>query len=211
MSFAAKLCVLACSLHCCCTCAAKALFDGFKVWANRSDRQRQLHHAGKDTCRKQASHKGKTYRLGIETNKDTPAYPPRTFAITWCSRARSRQYDWSNQDDLQRRHHRRLGRHRLPARWPGPHRHRQSLLQLQQSRRFRDDRWFEETRRRERACGCDAWRAARHGRLLQHRHRQRRDGIQSRRNRRRNETAGHQVDRKRRRRAVLYRLAKADR
>ena len=22
--------------------------------------------------------KGKTYRLGIETNKDTPAYPPRT-------------------------------------------------------------------------------------------------------------------------------------
>ena len=25
---------------------------------------------------------GKTYRLGIETNKDTPAYPPRTFAIT---------------------------------------------------------------------------------------------------------------------------------
>lgn len=26
--------------------------------------------------------KGKTYRLGIETNKDTPAYPPRTFAIT---------------------------------------------------------------------------------------------------------------------------------
>lgn len=26
--------------------------------------------------------KGKTYRLGIETNKDTPAFPPRTFAIT---------------------------------------------------------------------------------------------------------------------------------
>ena len=26
--------------------------------------------------------KGKTYRLGIETNKDTPAYPPRTFTIT---------------------------------------------------------------------------------------------------------------------------------
>lgn len=26
--------------------------------------------------------KGKIYRLGIETNKDTPAYPPRTFAIT---------------------------------------------------------------------------------------------------------------------------------
>ena len=26
--------------------------------------------------------KGKTYRLGIETNKDTPAYPPRTFAVT---------------------------------------------------------------------------------------------------------------------------------
>ena len=26
--------------------------------------------------------RGKTYRLGIETNKDTPAYPPRTFAIT---------------------------------------------------------------------------------------------------------------------------------
>ena len=25
---------------------------------------------------------GKAYRLGIETNKDTPAYPPRTFAIT---------------------------------------------------------------------------------------------------------------------------------
>ncbi|HSE17172.1 MAG TPA: hypothetical protein VLB46_08960 [Pyrinomonadaceae bacterium] len=25
---------------------------------------------------------GKTYRLGIETNKDTPAYPPRTFAVT---------------------------------------------------------------------------------------------------------------------------------
>jgi kynurenine formamidase len=25
---------------------------------------------------------GKTYRLGIETNKDTPAYPPRRFAIT---------------------------------------------------------------------------------------------------------------------------------
>jgi kynurenine formamidase len=25
---------------------------------------------------------GKSYRLGIETNKDTPAYPPRTFAIT---------------------------------------------------------------------------------------------------------------------------------
>ena len=26
--------------------------------------------------------KGKAYRLGIETNKDTPAYPPRTFAVT---------------------------------------------------------------------------------------------------------------------------------
>jgi kynurenine formamidase len=26
--------------------------------------------------------KGKSYRLGVETNKDTPAYPPRTFAIT---------------------------------------------------------------------------------------------------------------------------------
>jgi kynurenine formamidase len=26
--------------------------------------------------------KGKAYRLGIETNKNTPAYPPRTFAIT---------------------------------------------------------------------------------------------------------------------------------
>src|ERR1043165_6244953 len=26
--------------------------------------------------------KGKTYRLAIETNKDTPAYPPRTFAVT---------------------------------------------------------------------------------------------------------------------------------
>jgi len=26
--------------------------------------------------------KGKTYRLAIETNKDTPAYPPRTFNIT---------------------------------------------------------------------------------------------------------------------------------
>jgi kynurenine formamidase len=25
---------------------------------------------------------GKTYRLGIETNKSTPAYPPRTFSIT---------------------------------------------------------------------------------------------------------------------------------
>jgi kynurenine formamidase len=25
--------------------------------------------------------KGKTYRLGIETNKNTPAYPPRTFSI----------------------------------------------------------------------------------------------------------------------------------
>ena len=26
--------------------------------------------------------KGRSYRLGIETNKDTPAYPPRTFAVT---------------------------------------------------------------------------------------------------------------------------------
>ena len=26
--------------------------------------------------------KGKAYRLGIETNKDTPAYPPRTWAVT---------------------------------------------------------------------------------------------------------------------------------
>jgi kynurenine formamidase len=26
--------------------------------------------------------RGKAYRLGIETNKDTPSYPPRTFAIT---------------------------------------------------------------------------------------------------------------------------------
>jgi kynurenine formamidase len=26
--------------------------------------------------------KGKSYRLAIETNKDTPAYPPRTFAVT---------------------------------------------------------------------------------------------------------------------------------
>ncbi len=26
--------------------------------------------------------RGKAYQLGIETNKDTPAYPPRTFAIT---------------------------------------------------------------------------------------------------------------------------------
>src|SRR5918992_5447015 len=25
--------------------------------------------------------KGKSYRLGIETNKDTPAYPPRTWSI----------------------------------------------------------------------------------------------------------------------------------
>ena len=26
--------------------------------------------------------RGKAYRLGIETNKDTPAFPPRTFSIT---------------------------------------------------------------------------------------------------------------------------------
>src|SRR5262250_71327 len=26
--------------------------------------------------------KGKAYRLGIETNKNTPAYPPRTWAVT---------------------------------------------------------------------------------------------------------------------------------
>lgn len=26
--------------------------------------------------------KGKSYRLGIETNKDTPAFPPRTFSVT---------------------------------------------------------------------------------------------------------------------------------
>ena len=26
--------------------------------------------------------RGKSYRLGVETNKDTPAYPPRTFSIT---------------------------------------------------------------------------------------------------------------------------------
>src|SRR6478609_3050525 len=26
--------------------------------------------------------KGKAYRLGIETNRDTPAYPPRTWAVT---------------------------------------------------------------------------------------------------------------------------------
>src|SRR5688500_7379600 len=26
--------------------------------------------------------KGKAYRLDIKTNKDTPAYPPRTFAVT---------------------------------------------------------------------------------------------------------------------------------
>jgi hypothetical protein len=26
--------------------------------------------------------RGKAYRLGIETNKEAPAYPPRTFAIT---------------------------------------------------------------------------------------------------------------------------------
>lgn len=26
--------------------------------------------------------RGKSYRLGIETNKDTPAFPPRTFALT---------------------------------------------------------------------------------------------------------------------------------
>ena len=26
--------------------------------------------------------RGKAYRLGIETNKDTPAYPPRTFTLT---------------------------------------------------------------------------------------------------------------------------------
>jgi len=26
--------------------------------------------------------KGKAYRLGIETNKDTPAYPPRTWNVT---------------------------------------------------------------------------------------------------------------------------------
>ena len=26
--------------------------------------------------------RGKAYRLGIETNKDTPAFPPRTFTLT---------------------------------------------------------------------------------------------------------------------------------
>src|SRR5690349_24655732 len=26
--------------------------------------------------------RGKAYRLGIETNRNTPAYPPRTFSIT---------------------------------------------------------------------------------------------------------------------------------
>jgi hypothetical protein len=26
--------------------------------------------------------RGKAYRLGIETNKDTPAFPPRTFSVT---------------------------------------------------------------------------------------------------------------------------------
>lgn len=33
--------------------------------------------------------KGKAYRLGIETNKDTPAYPRGRSTSSWCSPARA--------------------------------------------------------------------------------------------------------------------------
>ena len=47
-----------------------------------TSRQSQLHHAGEDARRRQAGDPRQGYRLGIETNKDTPAFPPRTSALT---------------------------------------------------------------------------------------------------------------------------------
>ena len=117
----------------------------------------------------------------------------------------------TDQDHLQRRHHQWLGRHRLAARRPGPHRHRRSLLQLQQGRRVRNDRRPEEARHREGARDRHARRAARHGRLLQYRHRQGRHGVQPRGDRRRDEAPGRQADREGRRGALLHRLDQADR
>ena len=78
---------------------------------------------------------GKVYPLGLETNSKTPAFPPRTFNITVLQPGQTgRRQPWAHQDDLQRRHHHGLGRHRLATRRPWPHRDRQRLLQLQQGR-----------------------------------------------------------------------------
>jgi kynurenine formamidase len=61
--------------------AAAALPDRLQVRTERRDRQPQSRNRGEDPRRFEARDPGKAYRLGIETNKDTPAFPPRTFSI----------------------------------------------------------------------------------------------------------------------------------
>ena len=48
-----------------------------------SDEVGNLNHvtAAKTLAASKLVTRGKAYRLGIETNKDTPAFPPRTFAV----------------------------------------------------------------------------------------------------------------------------------
>ena len=77
--------------------------------------------------------RGKAYRLGIETNKHTPAFPPRTFSLTVvqpgqvAGNSLGPSKTTYNDDIICG-----LGRHRLTAGRARPCRHRQRVLQLQQ-------------------------------------------------------------------------------
>jgi kynurenine formamidase len=76
----AALCVIA-------VCASDGIAQGPCLTASKFGPTDQIGNVNNITAEKTLAAsklvtKGKAYRLGIETNKDTPAYPPRTFAIT---------------------------------------------------------------------------------------------------------------------------------
>ncbi len=139
--------------------------------------------------------KGKAYRLGIEVNSKTPAYPPRYFTVTVVQPGQTNGATIGpEQAHLQRRHHRRLERRRPADRRLRPHRHRRRLLQLQQGRHRQDHR-AHQAGYRERSGDRHARHRARHDGADGCGHREGRHRVQPRRDRGRHEAPGREEHR----------------
>ena len=177
----------------------------------RRDRRRQLHDA---RTRREGGGLGQD-RQDLRARYSRRLQDPRLPAARLQDHRRAARpgrhsRPWTEQDHLQRRHHRGLGRRRQPARRPRPYRRRARLLQRQQAARFRRSHWAEEARRRESPADGDTRRAARHGRSLRHRRGQGRHRLQRQGDRGSRQEAGRRNP-PGRRRDLPYRLAQPDR
>ena len=140
--------------------------------------------------------RGKAYGLGIETNKDTPAFPPRTFSVTILQPGQAAGTSLgptktTYNDDI-------------ITGWVGIGSQLDGLGHIGV-----DNLYYNCNKAADFAMAdglkklgienvppdCHARRAPRHGGLLQHRYREGRHGPQPSRDRRRHEAPGHPVDR----------------